>query len=241
MSVKKLLVLSAAGIVAISATAAMAGGPDRMAAPVVEKAPKSVYAELGFGYDQTDWANYSNSRLVGNAGNSLYSPNSHGKGYLTASADVGYNFTKNFALELGYFYLPTTSGGSTANTIGGISAAGGITVNSWLGYLDAKLSVPVVENFDLFGKVGAAYRQLYYSFSGTFTGPMRSISGPASYWTPIFAAGADYDWGNFILGAQYTYLPGHNQVQGNNPAFGAPGSAPEANLYTGTLGYKFNV
>lgn len=241
MSVKKLLVLSAAAMAAISATAAIAGGPTTMAEPVIEKTPHSIYAELGFGYDQTDWANYANSGLVGVPGGSLYNPNSHGKGYLTASADVGYNFTKHFALELGYFYLPTTSGGSTANTIGGVNAAGGITVNSWLGYLDAKLSVPIVENFDLFGKVGAAYRQLYYSFSGTFTGPMKSISGPGSYWTPIFATGANYYWGNFILGAQYTYLPGNNQVQGNNTAFGAPNSAPEANLYTGTLGYKFNV
>src|SRR3990167_10467743 len=222
MSVKKLLVLSAAGLAGICASSAMAGGPDTMAAPMAPEYTQSVYLEGAFGYVQTDWANDSNNGVMGATASSLFNPNSHGKGYLTAAADLGYNFTKNIALEGGYIYLPSTSGGSTSATKNGIQAGGGMTIRSWAAYLAAKLSVAVVENIDLFGKIGVAYRKLNYSLNGSSVGNFTALTSNGHYWTPIFMTCAEYTWGNWLLGAQYTYLPANNQVNSKNNSFGAP-------------------
>src|SRR3990167_9862315 len=187
MSVKKLLVLSAAGLAGICASSAMAGGPDTMAAPMAPEYTQSVYLEGAFGYVQTDWANDSNNGVMGATASSLFNPNSHGKGYLTAAADLGYNFTKNIALEGGYIYLPSVSGGMTGTTVGNGAiriTSGGMAIRSWAAYLAAKLSVAVVENIDLFGKVGVAYRKLNYSFGGTSTGNFSALTSNGHYWTP---------------------------------------------------------
>lgn len=243
MSVKKILVLSAASLAVVCATAVMAGGPDHMAMPVKPVSNKSIYLEGGFGYDQTDWANNNTNALLGVSNASLYNPNSHGLGYLTATMDLGYNFTKNIALEGGYTYLPSVSGGSTGTTIGGITASGGVAIRSWVAYLAAKLSVPVMEHLNLFGKVGAAYRRLNYAVSGTASGTtsLNPYRNNGHYWMPLFATGIQYDWHKWLLGAQYAYIPANNQVNTTNVAFGAPNSAPDAHLYTGTLGYRFDV
>lgn len=245
MSVKKLLVLGAAAFAVAGATAAMAGGPDHMAMPSEPAFQNSVYIEGHFGYDQSNWGSFNANGVIGTAGNSLYNVTSNGKGGITGGADLGYNITQNIAVEGGWFYIPKVSGNGTATTVGGISqtAATTATVKSWFAYVAAKLSVPVMENFDLFGKVGVAYR--YQSYSGTYTTTLTNAAGNlvgrGSYWAPVFGAGLQYCWNNWLFGAQYMYLPGNSAVNGANTSFGAPNAAPEINQYTGFLGYKFNV
>jgi hypothetical protein len=93
-----------------------------------------------------------------------------------------------------------------------------------------------MNDLDLFGKVGVAYRALTYT-PNNITG----VTGNGHYWAPVFGAGLQYNWGSWMVGGQYTYLPGNSEVNNGNTAFGAPNAAPEVNMYTGFLGYKFNV
>ncbi|EKD92360.1 MAG: outer membrane protein [uncultured bacterium] len=243
MSVKKLIILAAAGLAVVGASAAMAGGPDHMAMPSAPAFEPSVYLEGHFGYAGSNWGDYNGSGVMGTAGSSAFSPSTNATGWLTAGADLGYNFTQNFALELGWFWLPNVSGGFTSWS-STASTNGGATVRSWFAYTAAKLSVPVIENLDLFGKIGVAYRNLSYSVPST-PAALQNVTGDGGYWAPLFGAGIQYDWNNWLIGAQYLYLPGNNSVNYGAPApfnnSGAPNAAPEANLYTGFLGYKFNV
>jgi len=111
-----------------------------------------------------------------------------------------------------------------------------------LAYVAAKLSVPVMDHLNLFGKIGVGYRSLKNSFGGTtVNAALPALGTSGHYWAPVFGAGVQYDWNNWLVGAQYLYVPGNDAVNYGNANFGAPDSAPEAHLYTGSIGYKFNV
>src|SRR3990167_2339056 len=116
MSVKKILVLSAAAFVAMGATAAMAGGPDHMAMPSEPAFQNSVYLEAHVGAIQSNWTNFNSNNVMGNAGSSLYNPNSNGKGGWTGGADLGYNITQHIAVEGGWFYIPQVKGSRSGST-----------------------------------------------------------------------------------------------------------------------------
>ncbi len=246
MSVKNLLVLTAAGLAAIGATAVMAGGPDHMAMPSEPAFQNSIYLEGHFGYAQSNWTKNNSNKLIGASATSAYDVSSHGKGYLTAGADLGYNITQHIAVEAGWFYLPKVAGSVTTLGTGTdlLPAGSGAVVRSWFAYTAAKLSVPVMDNLDLFGKVGVAYRALNYSVPSTVRTTL-GVSDKGHYWTPVFGTGIQYTWGNWLLGAQYMYLPANTEINygavGGLLNAGAPNAAPAVNLYTGSLGYKFNV
>lgn len=243
MSVKKILVLTAATLAAVGTTAAMAGASDNMA---MASAPSqsSVYVDLGGGYAQSNWSDFNSNGLIGNSLVSTYTPTSNGQGGFIGGGDLGYNINNNIAVEGGAYYLPKVEAAGTGVSVGGttsvLTTVTGYPVYSWFGYMAAKLSVAVADNLDLYGKIGAAYRALYY---GTPNGvSLNQFASDGSYWAPLFGAGLQYTWDmNWMVGAQYLYLPGNTNVNNVNTAFGAPNAAPEANLYTAFLGYKFMV
>lgn len=253
MSVKKLILLSAAGLAAIGVSAAMAGGPDHMAMPSAPAFQPNVYLEGHFGYTGINWRGFNGSAVLGTPNSAAFTPTSHGRGWLTAGGDLGYSITQNIATEAGWFWLPNVGGSS--NGAGGIAAnaRGGLTVRSWFAYAAGKFSVPVVDHLDLFGKLGVAYRSLKYAKSGSpvagtaaLSAALNAATGSGHYWAPLFGAGMQYDWSNWLLGVQYLYLPGYSGVNFNSAGTvyangGAPNAAPPANLFTGSLGYKFNV
>lgn len=252
MSVRKLLVLTAASLAAISASAAMAGGPDHMATSMPSEAAfqNSIYVDLQGGHESSNWTNFNGSRLIGPASSSLYSvTGKRGKGFWTPGVDLGYNITQHIAAEAGWFYqfaVHSTNSGTTP--IGGVTpTASNLNVKSWFAYLAGRLNVPVVDNFDLFGKVGVAYRDLSYSTNSTNLGVL-ALTGNGFYWAPVFGTGLQYNWGNWLFGAQYMYLPGNSEANlttagGNvtSGVFGAPDAAPAIHTYTAFVGYHFAV
>lgn len=245
MSVKKLLVLSAAAFAAMGATAVLAGGPDHMAMPSEPAFQNSVYVEGHLGYAQSNWNDFNSNNVIGTAGTSstsVYSPTKHGKGGFTGGADLGYTITQHIAVEGGWFYVPQVNaqGNGSASAPVNLNSANTATVKSWFAYTAAKLSVPVMDNLDLFGKVGVAYRSLSYTRSNA-NATLAAVTGKGHYWAPVFGAGIQYNWASWILGAQYMYLPGNTNVNYANTSFGAPDAAPEINMYTGFVGYRFNV
>ena len=205
MSVKKLLVL-AAGLTVIGATAAIAGGPDHMAMPAQPAFQNSIYIDAQLGYAQTNNDVFLGNAVVDNK-----------NGGFTGGVDMGYTFTRNIALEAGWLYLPNT-GISTVDFNG--------QVRSWLIYAAAKFSAEVMENLDLFAKAGVGYRDLNYSFNGH--------NSTGNYWLPLMAAGLEYTYGSWLFGAQYTFVTGNSSKTIND-------NGTKANLYTGFVGYKFNV
>lgn len=244
MSVKKLLLLSAASLVAMGATAAMAGGPDHMAMPSEPAFQNSVYVEGHVGYVVSKWSTFNSNDVIGNSATSLFSPTSSKNHGWTGGADLGYNITQNIAVEGGWFYLPKVEGSTTGHAVHSSAVATGTaTVKSWFAYTAAKFSVPfVVDGLDLFGKLGVAYRSLKYSTSVTSTDSvLLNVIGNGHYWAPVFGAGIQYNWGSWLVGAQYMYLPGNSSVNNNNTNFGAPNAAPEVHMGTAFLGYKFEV
>lgn len=243
MSVKKLLVLTAASLAAIGATAAMAGGPDHMAMPSEPAFQNSIYLDGHVGYTQSNWTDFNSNNVVGSHATSWYVPSKNGKGGVTGGLDMGYNITQHIAAEAGWFYIPQVKAVGSTSTVNGVSFAGTATgkVDSWFAYMAAKLSVPVMEHFDLFGKVGVAYRGLTYSPKAS-TAIAGGVTNNGHYWAPVFGAGLQYTFAEaWLVGAQYMYLPGNSEVNYGNTSFGAPNAAPEVNMYTAFLGYKFNV
>ncbi|MCX7125781.1 MAG: hypothetical protein NTU49_08610 [Gammaproteobacteria bacterium] len=244
MSVKKILILTAASFAVLGATSAMAGGQTQM--PYEPAFQNSVYTELHLGYAQSNWTNNNTNGIMGTSANSSFSPTTAGRGGFTVGADLGYNITQHIALEAGWFYLPQVKGGVTANGItpagGGLAATDTAKINSWFAYTAAKLTVPVMTNLDLFGKIGVAYRALTYKMPADFNANVPGdVSGNGHIWSPLFGTGIQYVWGSWLVGAQYTYLPSNDEVNYGNTNFGAPNAAPAVNLYTGFLGYSFNV
>lgn len=206
MSVKKLLVL-AAGVAVMGATAAMAGGPDHMAMPAQPAFQNSIYLEGHLGYAWSNWGQVSTTTTE------------NGTGGFTGGADLGYNYTQNLAFEAGWFYLPRVSGTALVRQVGRTATSQGLV------YLAAKLSAPIMDSFDLFAKAGVGYR--YLTNTGVSNG---------NYWLPVFAGGAQYNYGQWIFGAQYTFVTG-NFVTSS----GGSNDAQQAQLLTGFVGYKFNV
>lgn len=234
MSIKKLLVLSAAGIAAITAASAMAGG--YTAAP----ARPSVYVDAHVGYAQVNWKDFNANEVMGVSSSAFFSPTENGDGGVTGGVDVGYSWCKYFAAEGGWFYLPEVKGGVTGNgTTDGFAANSTATISSWLAYAAMKMSVAVMDHTFLFGKFGVAYRSLDATIPAGGSAGFRAVAGQGHYWAPIFMAGMQYNWGGWIFGAQYLHLPGNaelNQSAGNT---GAPDAAPQVNMYTAFVGYQF--
>lgn len=225
MSVKKLLVLSAAGVASIAMTSAFAGGVDQYQAPTVSD-NTGLYIEGNLGYAQTNVRN-------GYFGDALYNGISYKNknGGWTFGADVGYQFMRYLALEVGGFYLPTFKAtGYTGSSL---------KVKSWAGYGALKVIAPVTDQLDLFAKGGIGYMHVNASGTvwntpesdGTVTGLQGE--GTVSNWDPMFAVGADYNFtNNLLVNATLTHFQGKSQ---NGLTF------PSANLWTVGIGYKFAV
>ena len=106
MSIKKLLLLSAAGALAVVSSGAFAGGPDM--GPPVEHSMFSpaIYLELNGGYDWYNWQDFANQVTTaffpGPSSVSWLNKN----GGWVGGADVGFDITKFLGVEVGAYYLP---------------------------------------------------------------------------------------------------------------------------------------
>jgi len=225
MSVKKLLLLTAAGIASVGATA-FAGGPDQMPAPVFQP---NIYVEGNVGYVRSNWSlvnpliNPFSTGVVNTTGNDA-------NGGFTFGFALGYNFIKHFSGELGWDWIPQANG-----TAGRLAAPNGLNVDSWVIYLAGKLDVPLMDNVDLFGKLGAAYRSLSWGGAGAI-GVGLNPSGNTGYWSPMFGAGLQYSWNdNFYILAQWKH------IMSNINSGSVSKRAPQADFFTLGLGYRFAI
>jgi opacity protein-like surface antigen len=212
MSVKRNLIIAAAAAFGVSA--AYAGGPDMMAAPAASGFTPNFYAELGLGYADTQYEQFmEGSQMTSNTTN----PN----GGLSYAGDFGYQFMPHLAVELGGGYLPDYDFD--------VAGAAGNTVSSWYAYGAGRIDTMIKDKINVFAKAGVAYRS--FSFSGA---DASATSDSDYYWGPMFGAGVSYDVrDNIYVAAEYNHLGGTSDSSEGN-------SLPDANIYMGKVGYKFN-
>lgn len=219
MSVKKLLLLAAAGA-AVVGTTAFAGGVDSTySAPMAATAPTSYfYVQGNVGYATTDWANEYGD-WVGSW--------SKGNGGFTWGVDAGYMWTQNLGLELGYYMFPKATGSVTATGAAESRIPGvlgdSVSDDQWAVYGAAKFAVPVYPNLDIYAKAGVGYNRNNHSIAG--------VSTSYHKWGFVGGAGVDYTFDNNVfVDVQYMYFQGDNS---------ATNWVAPVSTYTAGVGYKF--
>jgi len=241
MSVKKLLILAAAGIASVAATAAMAGGPDVVAAPAPDYS--GVYIQGDLGYANLNYKDAYSDYFHYYDVDAKFSSN--GTGGFTVGGALGYQFTRFLAAEVGAFYLPRVKGSAYSyNSLAGSesSSLGSFTINNWFLYMAGKLMAPVpwVDNLDIFFKAGVAYREARLSGCIEYNGysvNKQTLNG----WVPMFATGLMY-WlnDNLYLKFQYMYVAHYRDCLGvTGHSGGYDVEIPAAHLFLGGIGYKF--
>ena len=244
MSVKKLLILTAAGVASVGATAAtMAGGPDKMAAPAPVES--YFYVEGSIGYAFQDYTNQT-----GNAFSPVGVPVSRptggpqgdgASGGLVYGGDFGYMFNQYIGLELGWTYLPQfvetfPPGGGRPGFPTGLELH-----NTGAAWGVFKLVAPLTQSFDAFFKAGVSYKYGTFIFQGI---PV-ATGGPKvliQEWRPVFGAGVTYNfaeewtaavsWMHFMGGTSYSPASSTQYVSVVTPA---------SDVVMFSLGYKFTV
>lgn len=245
MSVKKYLGLTAVGVASLAATTAMAGGPDTMVAPAPDYS--GFYIDVDVGYGESDWGHFAGGIFnpTGRAATPGTVTNNASGGFAWGG-DIGYAFNQYFGFELGAYDLADVDGTVGLGVSNGAEllpppnpSSGNLRVESWILYAAGKLSIPLFENFDMFGKVGIAFRWLDYSGSGV-NGPTAGALG-ARYFinnqhfaTWIAGVGLQYwftpEWS---MNVQYLHIPGYYKAQE------LAQQAPKVNLIVAGIGYKF--
>jgi hypothetical protein len=254
MSIKKLLILSAAGLAAVTSAAAFAGGPDDMG-------PQSLFAPAIYVDVHGGWSFYNWNQVVGANTGTIFAMQqgmTNSQGGAIGGLDVGFQIFKNIAVEVGGMYLPrvqgyangandvTTPACQTATTSTS-SSCQQTTQYNWAAYAAGRFNVhmPYVEGLDLFAKVGGVWRAMSNQNLA-----VRGKAGLRSYWDVIYGAGLSYDimHSGFNVGVQWMHIPGHNAGT-NNGSAGEDDAAnhrklasdqPNQNLLTGSVGYKFD-
>lgn len=232
MSVKKIVALGAAAVAAVSVTSAMAGGYMPVAPAVVDN---GYYFEGHMGYARQ---NYLDNALYRQVTGVSANHNSNETGGFSVGVDAGYKINKHFAVELGWFHLPSVN----VRPDGQARAY----VTSWALYLAAKYMMPVMHstNTDLFFKLGVMYRDAKAPATPVNGSGTTITKTTSDFVRPMFAVGVDRSLSSdlsFIL--QYAYFMGARNsfpttTSGNNT--GSLGTVA-ANVFTAGLGYKFTV
>lgn len=134
----------------------------------------------------------------------------------------GYQFSRNFAVEAGYYDL----GKVTFNgTVGGTAVSGNF--DSTAVGLSLVGILPVFDSFSLLGRVGVAYSEQ----DGSLTVGAATASAKDDLTKLTYGLGLRYDFGrNVMVRAQWERF----RVGGSNV-----GGEEDVDLYTVDLGYRF--
>ena len=198
---KKLLVVSAIAAFGLTSVVMAGGLPEEMpvAPAAVSSSDMGVYVGIEGGYGMTNWKNFDKAAKV-----------SKDNG-VVGRAFLGYDINRYFALELGYSYFfnkPTL----TSNEVEKIKPT--MVVD-----LMGKIKAPVVENFDLYAKLGGNYMMTRFDEVAGNKKPDGRNNFNVAY-----GAGADYSiTPNIIANVEWLRFNGSakfdNKYQPNTDAF----------------------
>jgi opacity protein-like surface antigen len=216
MSIKKLLVLAAAGL---ASSAALAGHVGYTAAPAPAMYDNTgVYLEGLVGYNR-----YAFEDSYGTLPDGSWGSWDNGTGNWAFGADIGYQFHRYMSVELGGIYTLRVSGIYTPEDSTGDS----YKMNPWYAYLAGKLAVPVYDNVSVFTKLGVGYQRTKFSSDSSDT-HKESATGA------MFGAGVTYNFTPAVyMSGQWLRFTG--KVKDGYTDNTAP------NIFLLGLGYKFSM
>jgi len=168
MKMKKLLILTAAGL---ASSVVLAG--NSMYAPRPAPAPMmmsdtGIYIEGMAGYNRYVLSDLTPASTSVNWKN--------GTGNWAFAADIGYQFHRYFSAELGGIYTLRAK----ENTF---------KYRPWYAYLAGKMSIPIYDNLSLFTKLGVGYQELKAD-----TGAVSVTETSYNNWGAMFGAGLAYNF-----------------------------------------------
>jgi len=214
---KKLLVISAIAALGLTSVAFAGGLPEEMpAAPAAAVASDTgIYLGLAGGWGLTNWKNADGNGGVGKVGSD--------NGFV-GRVFAGYNINRYFAIEAGYSYF-FNKVSTDANTSLGIDKIKTQAIDAYF-----KGSLPVVENFDLYAKLGAGYLMTQRNpNANNFRGGNNNNINVA------FGAGADYSiTPNVIANIEWTRIAGYAKYTSDK-------YIPNTDAFMVGLRYKFDL
>ena len=238
MCIKKIMLLSAMAVTSIITATAIAN--EFLPNPNYKFTEnKNFYIEGHLGYARQNY--FSNEQWIapvkGPGEGTNYNNNSNVNGGFSAGVDGGYQINKNFAVELGWFYLPNV------NVMQSASPAAYLT--SWALYLAAKYMMPLpwMNDTDAFFKLGAEYRQATLPAAALFAnGGYNTSTSHSTFIRPMFATGLNHYCSKSFSGIiQYSFFMGaNNSFPLLTSGTGSLGTV-SANVFTLGLGYHFAV
>ncbi len=223
MSVKKLIALTVVSVASIATVSVgLAGEPE------YTPSYTGFYIEGNAGYVYHPWLNDVTTFFGAVYSTGFVTGNSRGNGGFAGGVDLGYQFNEYVSIEAGWMYLARTSV-TFAPALGG----GTVSVNSGLAYAAFKGMAPIYENTYIFGKLGGAYTYNTFSLGIQSSNGVTNVTN-TNFWNPMFAAGLQYyftpEWS---INFQYAYVPGYRRSSGTKTI------APDSQLITAGIGYKF--
>lgn len=192
---KKLLVVSAVAVLGLTSVAFAGGLPEEMpAAPVAVASDTGIYLGLSGGFGMTNWKNMDG--VTGNVSND--------NGFV-GRAFLGYNINRYFAIEAGYSYF-FNQVSTVLNTTLGIGKIKTQAVDAFF-----KGNLPVVDNFDLYAKLGAGWL-----FTQNNPWANSGSGGNSNNINVAFGAGADYYiTPNVIANIEWMRIEGNANINTN--------------------------
>jgi opacity protein-like surface antigen len=198
------------GVVALGLSPlALANGTGYMpAAPVMTQADswaQGVYVGLQLGYGMTNWDNLADAVSNSDA--------------FAGRFDIGYDFHKNFAVELGYaqfFNSPSID-----------AVEGDLYGNTYAIDLMLKIKADIVDNFGLYAKIGGAYMN---TCEGDYTDSVSNFN-------VAYGAGAYYDiTKNLSMDISWMRYNGDSSISDLGDGY-----QPYADLFAVGIQYKFII
>ena len=220
---KKLLVVSAIAALGLTSVALAGGLPEEMpmAPAAVSSSDTGFYLGLSGGYGMTNWKNFEGIKILGVQQISISRDNG-----AVGRAFLGYDLSRYFAIEFGYSYFFNKPKIAFDNGAGAFGNAAAFVKSTQAFDLMGKIKAPVVDNFDLYAKLGGNY--LISNGNG--------YSGVKSF-NVAFGAGADYYiTPNIIANVEWLRFNGKAKLSEDGNTY-----QPNTDAFMVGLRYKFDM
>jgi opacity protein-like surface antigen len=222
---KKLLVVSAIAALGLSSVAFAGGLPETMpAAPAAVSSDTGIYVGLSAGYGINNWKNLDglNSISVGKDNG------------VVGRFFVGYDINRYFAAELGYtrfFNKPTFSFNREYNKV----------KSTQVFDLMGKIKAPVVDNFDLYAKLGVGYMMTNFDTNTPLVSDTGTTKKNRRAFNVAFGVGADYYiTPNIIANIEWLRFNGYPKHNAGGGVF-EDKYQPYSDAFLVGLRYRFDI
>lgn len=232
---KKIITFLFISFISIGMTTVLAGGVEYIPPPPIYS---GFYIEANLGEAFRDWEQEGllQDYIAIAQGGTAFGRFVNGESGFLYGFDIGYQWSRLFSAELGYFRLS-----SLEYTVppGNVILFGNMMKirSRYIAYIALKFNYPIFDGLYVFAKLGAAYLDTEVNF--TFI-PVSGLPQKADFWAPVSAFGLQYyfNW-NWSINAQFLFLPGYPRRPLDGIFRKIP--VPHANIITVGVGYKFAV